>query len=81
MATAAIVRPRPPRGEAIAVEVIDNTDALGDAETENAVAEEVGELVEELVEDAVASEATNGAGATGAAAGPAGAGEDEGGTA
>ena len=62
--------------------MIDNTDALGDAETEDAVAEEVGELVEELVEDAVASEATNGAEAMlvlPAGAGSAGAGGDEGG--
>ena len=49
--------------------MIDNTDALGDTETENAVAAEVGELVEEMVEDAVASEATIGAQVSGAAAG------------
>ena len=73
--------PRPPHGEDIAVEVIDETDALGDAETEDAVAEEVVQLVEELVEDAVASGDTNGAAPGGAAAADAGAGEDEGGAA
>jgi small subunit ribosomal protein S18 len=59
---------RAARVEDVSVEVIDNTDVLGDTETEDAVAEEVGVLLEELVEDAVASEATNGAGATGAGA-------------
>jgi len=68
---------RAARVEDVSVEVIDSTDALGDAATEDAVAEEVGVLVEELVEHAVASEATNGAGAAGAAA-PAGSADADG---
>jgi small subunit ribosomal protein S18 len=42
----------------VSVEVTDETDNLGDAETELAEQAEVEELVEELVEDAVADEAT-----------------------
>ena len=45
----------------LSVEVIDNTDALGDPETEEDLVEEVVELVEELAEDAAAA----GAGAPG----------------
>jgi small subunit ribosomal protein S18 len=41
----------------VSVEVIDETDNLGDPETELAERAEVEELVEELVEDAVAEEA------------------------
>jgi small subunit ribosomal protein S18 len=43
--------------EPVAVEVTDQTDALGDPETEAAVVAETTELVEELVEDAVAHDA------------------------
>ncbi len=39
----------------LSVEVIDNTDALGDPETEEDLVEEVVELVEELAEDAAAA--------------------------
>jgi small subunit ribosomal protein S18 len=46
--------PPPP----VSVEVTDETDSLGDAETELAEQAEVEELVEEMVEDAVADEAT-----------------------
>ena len=45
----------------LSVEVIDDTDALGDPETEEDLVEEVVELVEELAEDAAAA----GAGAPG----------------
>jgi small subunit ribosomal protein S18 len=41
----------------VSVEVIDETDNLGDSETELSERAEVEELVEELVEDAVADEA------------------------
>ena len=41
----------------LSVEVIDNTDALGDPETEEDLVEEVVELVEELAEDAAAAAA------------------------
>ncbi len=39
----------------LSVEVIDNTDALGDPETEEDLVEEVVELVEELADDAAAA--------------------------
>jgi len=45
------VAPRPD----LSVEVLDDTDALGDAETEEDLVEEVTELVEELAEDAAAA--------------------------
>jgi small subunit ribosomal protein S18 len=43
-----------PRSD-LSVEVLDDTDALGDAETEEDLVEEVTELVEELAEDAAAA--------------------------
>jgi small subunit ribosomal protein S18 len=61
-----------PAPRSVSVEVTDETDNLGDAETELAERAEVEELVEEMVEDAVADEARAKA-ATGAEA-PAGAG-------
>ena len=50
--------------------MLDETDAGGDAETEAAVVEEVGELVEELAESGATAEgaAAAGAAAAGAAA-------------
>jgi small subunit ribosomal protein S18 len=47
----------PPPPAPVSVEVIDETDNLGDSETELAERAEVEELVEELVEEAVADEA------------------------
>jgi small subunit ribosomal protein S18 len=49
----------------VSVEVTDESDNLGDAETELAERAEVEELVEEMVEDAVADEAAAPAGAGG----------------
>ena len=46
--------PSEPTPRPVSVEVIDETDAQGDTETEVAVVEEVTELVEELAEGAAA---------------------------
>jgi len=54
-----------PAPENVSVEVVDNTDALGDPATEAAVADEVTELVEELVEGAVADDINSRANANG----------------
>jgi hypothetical protein len=49
----------PPAPPSISVEVTDETDNLGDAETELAERAEVEELVEEMVEDGAAAAATD----------------------
>jgi small subunit ribosomal protein S18 len=49
--------PPPPPPPSVSVEVTDETDNLGDAETELAERAEVEELVEEMVEDAAGAEA------------------------
>jgi small subunit ribosomal protein S18 len=51
--------PRPTGGDgpvSVSVDVVDDTDALGDPETEAAVVAEVEELVEEMAEDAAAAD-------------------------
>jgi len=48
----------------VSVEVLDDTDAMGNPETEEDLVEEVVELVEELAEDAAAAGAASGAGGT-----------------
>jgi small subunit ribosomal protein S18 len=55
--------PPPP---SVSVEVIDDTDAAGDPETEAAVVEETAELAEELVEEAELAERTGAEGGAGA---------------
>jgi ribosomal protein S18 len=64
----------PPAPPSISVEVTDETDNLGDAETELAERAEVEELVEEMVEDGAAAAAT--ATATDEAAASVGGGDD-----
>ncbi len=66
--------PAPPRS--VSVEVTDETDNLGDAETELAERAEVEELVEEMAEDAAADGARANATAGAEAAAGAGGGDD-----